>query len=353
MTDKMTPTDDPSEDILKEYGDADGELSDQDNVALIGEAYAKMREQISKMIIGQDEVVENLLTCIFAGGHCLLVGVPGLAKTLLVTTLSEVLDLDFKRIQFTPDLMPSDITGTNVLEEDDQGRRDFRFMEGPIFSNIILADEINRTPPKTQAALLEAMQEKQVSIGSKVYQLERPFFVIATQNPIDQEGTYPLPEAQQDRFLFNIFVDYPEFDDEMDIVQTVTSGAAEMVNAVVSAEEILRFRDLIRRTPVADHVLRYAVTLARATRNEKPESPDFVKDWVSFGAGPRAGLALISAAKARAILQGNFHASVEDVMAVAKPVLRHRIAPNFAAQAEGVTSDTIIEKLLETIPRFE
>jgi MoxR-like ATPase len=226
-------------------------------------------------------------------------------------------------------------------------------MPGPIFANIILADEINRTPPKTQAALLEAMQEKQVSIGSEVYQLERPFFVIATQNPIDQEGTYPLPEAQQDRFLFNIYVDYPEFDDEMDIVQTVTSGATETVNAVVSAEEILHFRDLIRRTPVAKHVLQYAVTLVRATRNEKPESPDFVKDWVSFGAGPRAGLALISAAKARAILQGNFHASVEDVMAVAKPVLRHRIAPNFAAQAEGVTSDTIIEKLLETIPRFE
>jgi len=354
MSDTMKPTDAPSEDILNEYGDADGELSDQDNVALIGEAYAKMREQISKMIIGQDEVVENLLTCIFAGGHCLLVGVPGLAKTLLVTTLSEVLDLGFKRIQFTPDLMPSDITGTDIIQDDPVTReRVYKFMPGPIFSNIILADEINRTPPKTQAALLEAMQEKQVSIGSEVYQLARPFFVIATQNPIDQEGTYPLPEAQQDRFLFNVFVDYPEFDDEMDIVQTVTSGAAETVNAVVSAEEILRFRDLIRRTPVADHVLRYAVTLVRATRKEKPESLDFVKEWVSFGAGPRAGLALISAAKARAILQGNFHASVEDVMAVTKPVLRHRIAPNFAAQAEGVTSDAIIEKLLETIPRFE
>ena len=354
MTDKMTPTDDPSEDILKEYGDADGELSDQDKVALIGEAYAKMRTQISKMIIGQDEVVENLLTCIFAGGHCLLVGVPGLAKTLLVTTLSEVLDLDFKRIQFTPDLMPSDITGTDIIQDDPVTReRVYKFMPGPIFANIILADEINRTPPKTQAALLEAMQEKQVSIGSEVYQLERPFFVIATQNPIDQEGTYPLPEAQQDRFLFNIFVDYPEFENEMDIVQTVTSGATETVNAVVSAEEILHFRDLIRRTPVAKHVLQYAVTLVRATRNEKPESPDLVKDWVSFGAGPRAGLALISAAKARAILPGNFHASVEDIIAVAKPVLRHRIAPNFAAQAEGVTSDTIIEKLLETIPRFE
>ena len=328
--------------------------SDQEKVEVIGKAYKEMRKQISKKIVGQEEVVENLLTCIFAGGHCLLVGVPGLAKTLLVTTLSQALNLNFHRIQFTPDLMPSDITGTDIIQDDPVTReRVYKFMPGPIFSNIILADEINRTPPKTQAALLEAMQEKQVSVGSKIYTLEKPFFVIATQNPIDQEGTYPLPEAQQDRFLFNVFVDYPELNDEMSIVSSVTSGVSETVESVVTGEDLLHYRELIQRAPVADHILKYAVSLVRATRITKEEAPDFIKEWVSFGAGPRAGLALVSAAKARAILHGNFHASIDDIVAVAKPVLRHRIAPNFAAQAEGVTSDTIIERLLETLPRFE
>ncbi|MCJ8330190.1 MAG: MoxR family ATPase [Lentisphaeria bacterium] len=324
------------------------EDNDQEKVELIGEAYAKMRKEIAKKIVGQHEVVENLLTSIFAGGHCLLVGVPGLAKTLLVTALSEALDLGFKRIQFTPDLMPSDITGTEVIQDDPATKeRMYKFLPGPIFSNIILADEINRTPPKTQAALLEAMQEKQVSIGGKVYKLEKPFFVIATQNPIDQEGTYPLPEAQQDRFLFNIFVDYPDYEDEMNIVRNVTGGISEEIECAVTGAEILEYQELIKRAPVAEHVLDYAVNLVRATRREKEEAPDFIKDWINIGAGPRACLSLISAAKTRAILHGNYHVSIEDVNAVAKPVLRHRIAPNFSAQAEGITSDIIVEKLLE------
>ncbi len=329
-------------------------MDDRERVAVIGEAYERMTQEISKTIIGQSGVVEDLLTCIFAGGHCLLVGVPGLAKTLLVTTLSQVLELDFKRIQFTPDLMPSDITGADIIQDDPVTKeRMYRFMAGPIFSNIILADEINRTPPKTQAALLEAMQEKQVSIGQTIHKLPAPFFVIATQNPIDQEGTYPLPEAQQDRFLYNIFVDYPEFDEEMQIVHTVTSGVMEDIRPIISGEEIIYFRELIKRAPVADHVVEYAVNMVRATRKEKEEAPDFIKEWISWGAGPRASLALIGAAKARAILYGNYHVSTEDVAAVAKPVLRHRIAPNFAAQAEGITSDIIVEKLLESIPQYE
>jgi MoxR-like ATPase len=326
--------------------------SDIQLVKEIGEAYNKMRHEIHKIIVGQEEVVDNLLTSIFAGGHVLLVGVPGLAKTLLVTSLCQALHLEFKRIQFTPDLMPSDIVGTEVIQDDPVTKeRMFKFMAGPIFSNIILADEINRTPPKTQAALLEAMQEKQVSIGGKVYPLAKPFFVIATQNPIDQEGTYPLPEAQQDRFLFNLFVDYPEDEDEMEIVRTVTSGTSESIIPVVTGEDILRYQDLIKKAPVADHVVRYAVDLVRATRREKPEATDFVKQWLSFGAGPRASLALISAAKARAILNGNYHVSADDVAAVAIPVLRHRIAPNFGAFAEGINSVKVIEHLLETIPQ--
>ena len=326
--------------------------SDMELVQEIGVAYDKMRHEIHKKIVGQHEVVDNLLISIFAGGHVLLVGVPGLAKTLLVTSLCEALDLDFKRIQFTPDLMPSDIVGTEVIQDDPVTKeRMFKFMAGPIFSNIILADEINRTPPKTQAALLEAMQEKQVSVGGKVYPLSKPFFVIATQNPIDQEGTYPLPEAQQDRFLFNLFVDYPEDQEEMDIVRMVTSGAFEDIESAVSGEDILRYQKLIKKAPVADHVLRYAINLVRATRHEKPEATDFVRKWMSFGAGPRASLSLISAAKSRAILNGNYHVSTEDVAAVAIPVLRHRIAPNFAAMAEGISSVNIIEHLLETIPQ--
>ncbi|MCM8531203.1 MAG: MoxR family ATPase [Lentisphaeraceae bacterium] len=326
--------------------------SDAEVVEEIGVAFSKMRKEIHKKIVGQNEVVENLLISIFAGGHVLLVGVPGLAKTLLVTSLCEALDLDFKRIQFTPDLMPSDIVGTEVIQDDPVTKeRMYKFMAGPIFSNIILADEINRTPPKTQAALLEAMQEKQVSVGGKVYPLSKPFFVIATQNPIDQEGTYPLPEAQQDRFLFNLFVDYPEADEEMEIVRTVTSGTSEDIESAVSGEDILRYQQLIKKAPVADHVLKYAVDLVRATRREKPEATEYVKQWLSIGAGPRASLSLISAAKARAILHGNYHVSTEDVAAVAVPVLRHRIAPNFGAQAEGISSADIVKHLLETIPQ--
>jgi MoxR-like ATPase len=325
---------------------------DQAKVVEIGDAYAAMKREIAKNIVGQHGVVEQLLLGIFAGGHCLLIGVPGLAKTLLVNSLCEALSLEFKRIQFTPDLMPSDITGTEVIQDDPITKeRIYKFMPGPIFSNIILADEINRTPPKTQAALLEAMQEKQVSVGGKVHKLGKPFFVIATQNPLDQEGTYPLPEAQQDRFLFNIFVDYPEYEDEITIMKNVTSGVSQKIEPTVSGAQILEYQSLIKRAPVADHVLHYAAKLVRSTRKEKPEAPDFIKNWLSVGAGPRAGLSLISAAKARAILNGNYHVSTEDVAAVANPVLRHRIGVNFSAQAEGITTDIIVEKLLETIPQ--
>jgi MoxR-like ATPase len=340
------------ENLMSESNSAGAGSNDVEMVEEIGQAFNRVRREIHKKIVGQDEVVDNLLISIFAGGHVLLVGVPGLAKTLLVTSLCEALDLDFKRIQFTPDLMPSDIVGTEVIQDDPVTKeRMYKFMAGPIFSNIILADEINRTPPKTQAALLEAMQEKQVSVGGKVYPLGKPFFVIATQNPIDQEGTYPLPEAQQDRFLFNLFVDYPSYDEEIEIVRSVTSGSSEEIVSAITGADILRYQNLIKKAPVADHVLQYAVNIVRATRREKEEATEFVKEWLSIGAGPRASLALISAAKARAILNGNYHVSTEDVAAVAIPVLRHRIAPNFGAQAEGVKSDDIIRKLLDTIPQ--
>lgn len=329
-----------------------GSANDQEMVARIGEAYAQMKHEIRKKIIGQHEVVERTLICIFAGGHALLIGVPGLAKTLLVNSISEALGVDFKRIQFTPDLMPSDITGTEVIQDDPETRqRMYKFMAGPIFTNILLADEINRTPPKTQAALLEAMQEKQVSVGGKVYPLDKPFFVMATQNPIDQEGTYPLPEAQMDRFLFNIYVDYPDRVDEVEIARVVTSGVSEDIVKVVNGPEILEYQQLIKRAPVADHVLEYAVTLVRSTRRDDPESPDFIKDYINISAGPRACLSLISAGKARAILQGRYHVGTEDIAAVANPVLRHRLSPNFGAQAEGITSDKLIDMLLEHVPQ--
>jgi MoxR-like ATPase len=265
-----------------------------------------------------------------------------------VNSIAEALGVKFKRIQFTPDLMPTDITGTDIIQDDPvTGIRQYKFLPGPVFSNILLADEINRTPPKTQAALLEAMQEKQVSIGGTVYPLDKPFFVMATQNPIDQEGTYPLPEAQMDRFLFNIYVDFPDRDDEIEIARTVTSGISEDIHSVVSGGEILAYQQLIKRAPVSDHVLEYAVNLVRSTRKGREEAPAFVNEWVNISAGPRACLSLISAAKARAILQGRFHVSVEDVKAIANPVLRHRLSPNFAAQAEGITSDVLVKKLLE------
>ena len=321
---------------------------DQALVAAIGDAYERMLGEIRKKIIGQKEVVEQVLTCIFASGHCLLLGVPGLAKTLLCSSISEALGVAFKRIQFTPDLMPTDITGTDIIQEDPEtGRRQYTFLPGPIFCNMLLADEINRTPPKTQAALLEAMQEKQVSVGGQIYKLDKPFFVMATQNPLDQEGTYALPEAQMDRFLYNIYVDYPEHEDELEIARVVTSGESQEINSVVSGEEILQFQNLIKRAPVADHILEFAVRLVRSTRKGREEAPDFINEWINFSAGPRACLSLISSAKARAILHGRYHVAEEDIRAVARPVLRHRISPNFGAAAEGITSDIIVDKLLD------
>ena len=330
----------------KQQQHASGE--DRELVEKIGVSFAKMKKEIAKKVIGQQEVVERVLVCIFASGHTLLIGVPGLAKTLLVNSIAQALGVGFKRIQFTPDLMPTDITGTDIIQDDPEtGMRKYKFMPGPVFTNILLADEINRTPPKTQAALLEAMQERQVSIGGKVYPLGKPFFVMATQNPLDQEGTYPLPEAQMDRFLFNIFVDYPERHDEIEIARAVTSGVGEEIVSCVSGEEIIEYQKLIKRAPVADHVLNYAVDLVRSTRPAAAEAPEFIKGYINCSAGPRACLALISAGKARAILQGRYHVGVEDIAAIANPVLRHRISPNFGAQAEGITSDKLVEMLLE------
>jgi len=322
-----------------------------DDVELVGELnakYKRMKEQLAKTIVGQANVVEQVLIAVFSRGHALLVGVPGLAKTLLVRTLSEVLDLGFKRVQFTPDLMPADITGTEVLDEDKAtGSHFFRFVKGPVFTNMLLADEINRTPPKTQAALLEAMQEHRVTVGAESYALPEPFFVLATQNPIEQEGTYPLPEAQLDRFLFNIVVDYPTRGEECDIIRSVTGGVRAKLEKVLGAEEVIRLQDLVTRVPVADHVIEYAADLVRATRPKEAAAPDFVREMVSWGAGPRAGLSLVTAAKARAILHGRPYAATADVAAVALPVLRHRIATTFNAEAAGVTTDQIVVRLLE------
>ncbi len=323
-------------------------------VEQLKQAYAKIRAEMNKAIVGQEHVIEQLLISIFARGHCLLIGVPGLAKTLMINTLANALSLKFNRIQFTPDLMPSDITGTEVIQEDKTtGERAFKFIPGPIFNNVILADEINRTPPKTQAALLEAMQEFQVTAGGRKHALETPFFVLATQNPIEQEGTYPLPEAQQDRFMFNIMVDYPTEDEELMIMKMTTATYKPNVEKVLSGEDILRLQDIVRKVPVAESVIKYAVNIARATRVTQPTVPSFVKEWVAWGAGPRASQYLILGAKARAILQGRYYVSGEDIRAVAFPVLRHRVICNFSAEAEGITSDTIITKLLETVPRAE
>jgi MoxR-like ATPase len=323
-------------------------VSDTEAVKQLQAAYAGMREQLAKVIVGQSDVIEQLLIAIFCRGHALLVGVPGLAKTLLVSTVSRVLDLSFKRIQFTPDLMPSDITGTEVLEEDHTtGRRIFRFVHGPIFANMVLADEINRTPPKTQAALLEAMQEKHVTVGENTHALPDPFFVLATQNPIEQEGTFPLPEAQLDRFIFNILVDYPTAAEEVQIIKQVTGTYKAELVPLVNARQVVQLQEIVRRVPVADHVVEYAAMLARATRPKQPEAPDFVKEMVGWGAGPRAGIYLVTAAKARALLHGRFHATTADVTAVALPVLRHRVLTTFNAEAAGVTSDQIVRMLLD------
>jgi MoxR-like ATPase len=332
--------------------------SDRQVVERLKRAYAALRAEIAKVVVGTDEAVEQLLVAIFSRGHAVLEGVPGLAKTLLVSTLARCLGLSFHRIQFTPDLMPSDITGTEVLQDDPgTGARTFKFLPGPIFANIILADEINRTPPKTQAALLEAMQEKRVSMGGTDYELELPFFVLATQNPIEQEGTYPLPEAQLDRFLFKIFVNYPSDEQELEIMKRVASPlfaeGEKSVRQVLKGEEIIRLQDLVLRVPVAEHVLGYARKLVRSTRPETEEAPDFVKEWLSWGAGPRASIYLIIAGKARAILYGNYHVSCDDVATVAYPVLRHRVICNYTAQAEGITTDDIIGRLLSAVPKDE
>ena len=304
--------------------------------------------QLRKRIIGQDEVIEQLLIALFSQGHCLLVGVPGLAKTLLISTFAQILELPFNRIQFTPDLMPSDIIGTDIIEEGEAGKRAFRFINGPVFANIVLADEINRTPPKTQAALLQAMQEYQVTAGGRTYPLERPFFVLATQNPIEQEGTYPLPEAQLDRFMFHITLDYPDKAAEKEIVMTTTAAYEPEIEPVITGEEVLRIQQVVRKVPIAEAIVDYAVELNRQTRPAS-DALDFIQDWVQWGAGPRASQYLVLGAKARAILQGRYHVGYEDIKAVAVPVLRHRILTNFNAEADGVTSLDIINRLLENV----
>jgi MoxR-like ATPase len=312
-----------------------------------------MLDQLRRIIVGQAEVIEQILAAVFTRGHCLLVGVPGLAKTLMVASISQILDVTFKRIQFTPDLMPSDITGTMILDEQTTGRREFRFVKGPIFANIVLADEINRTPPKTQAALLQAMQERQVTAGQDTHNLPEPFFVIATQNPIEQEGTYPLPEAQLDRFMFNIKVDYPTLDEEKRILSTTTRDDVIEMTKVLSAKAIVNLQKLIRSVPVGDYVVDYVARLVRATRPKDPTAPDFVARMVDWGAGPRAGQFLILAGKAFAAMDGRFSVAIDDVKKAAIPVLRHRIAANFQAQAEGKTSDDIVTKLLTVIDEPE
>ena len=321
---------------------------DLERVERLREAKRQIAEEIAKVIVGQDRIVEELLIALLARGHCLLIGVPGLAKTLLISTLAKALDLKFSRIQFTPDLMPSDITGTDVIEEDlSTGRRSFRFVKGPIFANIVLADEINRTPPKTQAALLQAMQEHEVTAGGENFVLEEPFFVLATQNPIEQEGTYPLPEAQLDRFMFNLWIDYPSEEEEQEIVRSTTGLSSDDVVQILNAEQIVALQDLVRSVPVSDYVIETAVKLVRNTRPQEEGVPDYVKDWIRWGAGPRASQYLILGAKTRAVLDGRYTPAVEDIQAVAMPVLRHRIVTNFNAEADGVDAAQIVERLVE------
>ena len=333
---------------------ADVSQSDMEIVRRFQDSFETIRAELHKVIVGQDRVIEELLIAIFSRGHCLLVGVPGLAKTMMVSTLADALSLTFNRIQFTPDLMPSDITGTEVIHQDrTTGERHFKFLPGPIFANVILADEINRTPPKTQAALLEAMQERQVTVGGTKNTLTEPFFVLATQNPIEQEGTYPLPEAQLDRFMFEILVDYPEEEEEYEILCVTTSELPGKAAEVLSGEDIRQLQEIVRRVPVAEHVVRYAMELVRKTRVQKDAAPDFVKEWLTWGAGPRAGQYLILGGKARAILNGRYHVSCEDIKSVAHPVLRHRIITNFNAEAEGIKPDHIVDRLIEDTPSDE
>ena len=332
-------------------GDNGAELAGREAIDQLSAAYGRMREEIGKAIVGQREVVDQLLVSLFSGGHCLLEGVPGLAKTLLVSTIAEILELSFRRIQFTPDLMPSDITGTDVLQDDPEThQRAFHFMQGPLFANIVLADEINRTPPKTQAALLEAMQERRVTVGSSTYTLPQPFFVLATQNPIEQEGTYTLPEAQLDRFMFHVIVDYPTADEELSILKRTTGQGQPELAATLTGEQIIELQALVRQVPVAEHVFVYARDLARATRPTEPDAANFVKSYIAWGAGPRAGQYLVIGAKARALLEGRLHATTDDVKAVAHPVLRHRLVTTFLSDSENITSDDLVDMLLEKVP---
>jgi MoxR-like ATPase len=330
--------------------------SDLEAITRLGEARKKLKAEIAKVIIGQEHIVDDLLTALFARGHCLMIGVPGLAKTLMVRTISSAIDLGFNRIQFTPDLMPSDITGTDIIEEDrTTGGRTFRFVQGPVFANILLADEINRTPPKTQAALLQAMQELQVTVSGRTYDLPKPFFVLATQNPIEQEGTYPLPEAQLDRFMFDIRIGYPKPHEELEIAKSTTADVGTTVSKVLTGSEIIQLQQIVRRLPISDHVGMYAVNLARSTRPDDEIAPPFTKEFVNWGAGTRAVQYLVLGAKARAAIAGEYNVTCDHVRAVASLVLRHRVMPNFHGEAEGMTSDKLVRKLLDTVkePRAE
>ncbi len=330
---------------------ADLGANDVDAMQRLQKAFSDINAQLAHVIVGQDKVIEQLLIAMFSRGHVILEGVPGLAKTLMISTLAKCLSLDFSRIQFTPDLMPADITGTEIIEENRAtGQREFKFLTGPLFANVVLADEINRTPPKTQAALLEAMQERQVTVGRVRHKLGNPFFVLATQNPIEQEGTYPLPEAQQDRFMFKVFVTYPSFSEEFEIALRTTSVQHDDVQTVLSGEQILELQNLVRRVPVTDHVIKYTLALVRQTRVTEPGVPKFVKEWLGWGAGPRAVQNLILGAKARALLYGRAHVTTDDVKALALPVLRHRILTNFTAASEGVTTDAVIQRIVDETP---
>jgi MoxR-like ATPase len=329
-----------------------GSHTDLEAARQLAEVYHRLLDELGKVIVGQQRVIDELLIAIFAKGHCLMQGVPGLAKTLLVSTLAQTMDLSFRRIQFTPDLMPSDITGTDILQEDpDTGRRRFEFQKGPVFANLLLADEINRTPPKTQAALLQAMQEHQVTVGSRTLDLPEPFFVLATQNPIEQEGTYPLPEAQLDRFMFMVTLNYPSREEELEVLKRTTGSAPNRVDQILTSRRIGELQELVRRVPIGDHVYHFALDIIRATRPNEPGASDFVRHWLSWGAGPRAGQYLVLGGKARALMQGRLYVTIEDIEAVAAPVLRHRVIANFNAEAEGITVEQIIEKILTLIPR--
>jgi len=332
------------------YESVSMENTDLEAVEYLKEARQTLIKEIEQVIVGQHEVIDQLLMALFSRGHCLLIGVPGLAKTLLVSTLARILDLEFNRIQFTPDLMPSDIIGTEIIQDDmATGERNFRFLKGPVFANVVLADEINRTPPKTQAALLQAMQEHKVSVGGVTYDLGELFFVLATQNPIELEGTYPLPEAQLDRFMFNIYVDYPNFEEEVEIVLSTTSAREPELKHIMSGDDIIRIQEIVRKVPAAEHVVKYSVELVRSTRPDDGSCPESIKEWISWGAGPRASQYLVLGAKARAVMHGRYHISCEDIRAVSKPVLRHRILTSFNAEADGIDSLQIIDKLLETV----